>query len=84
MVNFPSGYALHLTTQDMVTEASYIGKISTDKKYSMSISNSVGFYSLSAELGYKTLRSFCRSVPVALCTISHYDAHANVFLAEKF
>jgi hypothetical protein len=41
MVNFPSGYALHLTTQEMVTEVSYIGKISTDKKYSMSISNSV-------------------------------------------
>jgi hypothetical protein len=40
MVNFPSGYALHLTTQEMVTVASYIGKISTDKKYSMSISNS--------------------------------------------
>jgi hypothetical protein len=43
MVNFPSGYALHLTTQEMVTEASYIGKISTDKKYSMRISNSVAW-----------------------------------------
>jgi hypothetical protein len=41
MVNFPSGYALHVTTQEMVIEASYIGKISTDQKYSMSISNSV-------------------------------------------
>jgi hypothetical protein len=43
MVNFPSGHALHLTTQEMVTVASYIGKISTDKKYPMSISNSVQY-----------------------------------------
>jgi hypothetical protein len=40
MVDFPSGHALHLTTQEIVTVASYIGKISTDKKYPMSISNS--------------------------------------------
>jgi hypothetical protein len=40
MVNFPSGHALQLITQEMVTVASYIGKISTDKKYPMSISNS--------------------------------------------
>jgi hypothetical protein len=41
MVNFLSDHALHLTTQEMVTVASYIGKISTDKKYPMTISNSV-------------------------------------------
>jgi hypothetical protein len=41
MVNFLSGHALHLTSQEMVTMASYIGKISTDKKYPMTISNSV-------------------------------------------
>jgi hypothetical protein len=33
LVNFPSGHALHLTTQEIVTMASYIGKISTEKKY---------------------------------------------------
>jgi hypothetical protein len=41
MENFLSGHALHLTTQEMVTVASYIGKFSTDKKYPMPISNSV-------------------------------------------
>jgi hypothetical protein len=41
MENFLSGHALYLTTQEMVTVASYIGKFSTDKKYPMPISNSV-------------------------------------------
>jgi hypothetical protein len=46
MENFLSGHALHLTTQEMVAVASYIGKFSTDKKYPMPISNSVVFYAL--------------------------------------
>jgi hypothetical protein len=40
VVNIPSGHALHLTTQEMVHSRLVHGKISTDNKYSMNISNS--------------------------------------------